>query len=188
MTQAQPLKGYRVAILVMDHFEQVELTSPRAALHQAGANTRLASQRPGVVTGMHHDVKADPFDVELTFDALHEDDFDGVLLPGGVVSADAIRTIAAAQAFVKAMVHQDKAVAVICHGAWLLISSDLVRGKTLTSWPSLQDDLRNAGATWIDKEVVVDGRLISSRAPDDLPAFNRKMIEVLSATEASLAS
>jgi protease I len=170
--------------LVVDNFEQAELTGPKESLERAGATTVIASTKKGQVRGMKHDEKADRFDVEETFEELRAEEFDAVLLPGGVFNADAIRSQPAAQRFVKTMSEQDKPIAAICHGAWLLASSGLVKGKTLTSWPSLQDDLRNAGATWVDKEVVVDGKLVSSRKPDDIPAFNKKMIEVMSASQA----
>lgn len=175
----EPLHGLNIAILVMDGFEQVELTGPREALEKAGAQTRLVSQKHGMVRGFKHVDKGDEFEVDLDFDEAESDDFDGVLLPGGVVNADQMRMIPRAQEFVRDMQRDDKPIAVICHGAWLLISAGLTKDRTLTSWPSLQDDVRNAGGRWIDRAVVQDGNLISSRKPDDLPAFNAKMIEVM---------
>lgn len=176
----QSLKDIHVAILVVDNFEQVELTSPKQALEQAGAKVSIISAKRGSVTGMNHDVKADSFPVDLTFDEAQPDDFAAVMLPGGVFNSDAIRTEAGAQRFVQNIHEQGKTIAVICHGAWLLISAGLVDGKNITSWPSLKDDIRNAGGDWIDEEVVLDGNIISSRKPDDLPAFNEKLIAALS--------
>ncbi|OZI63810.1 type 1 glutamine amidotransferase domain-containing protein [Bordetella genomosp. 1] len=175
------LKDLTIAILAVDGFEQVELTGPRDALQKEGARTVLISAKTEPILGMHHDKPGDKFEVDLTFVQADAEpgEFDAVLLPGGVVNADEIRMHPKAQSFVRAMVEADKPVAVICHGAWLLISAGLVRGRKLTSWPSLQDDLRNAGAEWVDQEVVEDGRFISSRKPDDIPAFNRALIAAL---------
>ncbi len=174
------LTGKQIAILLTDGFEQAELTGPRDALQQAGATTVLISEKPGKVQGFNHDAKADQFDVEQLLADADPQAFDGVLLPGGVMNADAIRLIPQARAFVQAMDAANKPVAVICHGAWLLISSGLVDGHTLTSWPSLQDDIQNAGGTWVDQEVVVDANWVSSRKPADIPAFNTEMIAMLS--------
>lgn len=173
------LNGVHIAILVTDGFEQIEFTEPKKALEREGAITKVISSRRGKVQGYHHDAKGDQFDVDLTFDDANPEDFDAVLLPGGVVNSSRIREIPEAQNFVQAADEQGKPIAVICHGAWLLVSAGLTDGKTLTSWPSLQDDIRNAGGNWIDEEVVVDGKWISSRKPDDIPAFNQKMIEVI---------
>lgn len=170
------LTGTRIAILVTDGFEQIELTGPRQALEDAGATTLIISAKPGQVQGFHHDVKGDAFDVIKTFDQVQADDFDAVLLPGGAVNADQIRIMPLAQRFVQAIQQSGKPIAVICHGAWLLVSAGLIRGRTLTSWPTLQDDIRNAGGSWIDQEVVEDGNLISSRKPDDIPAFNQRLL------------
>ncbi|MCD0504878.1 type 1 glutamine amidotransferase domain-containing protein [Bordetella petrii] len=172
------LKDLNVAILVVDGFEQVELTQPRDALVQQGARVALVSAAHQPVQGMHHDQMGDRFDVDLTFAEAQPADFHAVLLPGGVVNADELRMHPKARDFVRALDEQGKPIAVICHGAWLLVSAGLVRGRTLTSWPSLQDDLRNAGAQWVDQEVVVDGKLVSSRKPDDIPAFNREVLRV----------
>jgi protease I len=174
------LGGMNVAILVTDDFEQAELTGPRDALEQAGATPKIISNKRGKVQGMNHDVKADQFDIDLTFDEAEPDDFDAVVLPGGVFNADQIRMIPQAQNFVRRMQAEGKPIAVICHGPWLLISAGLMKGRTLTSWPSLQDDIRNAGGTWVDQEVCVDGNWVSSRKPSDIPAFNAKMLEMLS--------
>jgi protease I len=161
----------------------VELTGPRHSLQAEGARTVLISARTDPILGMHHDKPGDRFPVDLTFlqAATEPGVFDALLLPGGVVNADEIRMQPKAQEFVRAMFDAGKPVAVICHGAWLLISAGVVKGRKMTSWPSLQDDLRNAGAEWVDEEVVVDGKLVSSRKPDDIPAFNRAFIEVLKA-------
>ena len=176
------LGGCKVAILVVDGFEQVEMTEPRKALHDAGAQTTLISQKPGQVQGFNHTDKADKFDVDKTFNECRPEDFDALLLPGGVVNADAIRIIPEAQRFVQAMQQANKPIAVICHGSWLLVSAGLVKGRTLTSWPTLQDDLRNAGANWVDREVVRDGNWVSSRKPQDIPAFNREMLQLFASS------
>lgn len=180
MDAEQRLEGLRIAILVTDGFEQAEFTEPRDALMQAGASVSVVSSKPGKVQGMKHIDKADLFDVDLAFDAIDSDDFDAVVLPGGVVNADQIRIAPQAQHFVQDMQEDGKTIAVICHGAWLLVSAGLVKGRTLTSWPTLQDDIRNAGGNWVNEQVVVDGNWISSRRPGDLPAFNEKIIEKLS--------
>lgn len=175
----QAVAGARVAILVTDGFEQIELTGPRAALEQAGAMTKIISLKTGKVQGFHHNEKADRFDVDLTFDQASPDDFDAVLLPGGVINSDEIRMQPSAQRFIHAMQDEGKTIAVICHGAWLLVSAGLVKGRTMTSWPTLQDDIRNAGGNWVDHEVVTDGNWISSRKPADIPAFNQTLINRL---------
>jgi len=176
---ANKLDHLSVAILAVDGFEQAELEQPRKALQEAGARTAIISAKPGKVQGMNHDAKADAFDVDRTFDQADPGDYDAVLLPGGVVNADAIRMQEGARRFVRSMEEAGKPLAVICHGPWLLVSAGLAKGRTLTSWPSLQDDLRNAGATWKDQEVVIDGNWVSSRKPDDIPAFNRAVIDLL---------
>lgn len=176
---ALSLAGKRVAFLVTDGFEQVELTSPRKALEKAGAKTDIVSSRPGEVRGWHHTEPAEAFTVDATFDRVRSDQYDAIVLPGGVVNSDNIRLDEMARTFLRNAAKANKPIAVICHGAWILISADLVKGKRMTSWPSLEDDLRNAGVHWVDEEVVVDGALISSRKPDDLPAFNRELIAAL---------
>lgn len=168
-----------VAILVMNNFEQVEMTSPRDAIEKSGARAALVSAAPGAVRGMHHDQPGDEFEVDFTFDELRAEDYDAVVLPGGVMSSDDIRGVEAAQRFVKRMAELDRPIAVICHGAWLLVSCGLVEGRRLTSWPSLRDDIVNAGGRWVDEAVVEDGRLISSRKPDDLPKFNERLLAAL---------
>ena len=175
------LQDMNIAILAVDGFEQVELTGPRDRLHEEGARTVLVSARTDPILGMHHDKPGDRFPVDLTFlqAASEPEVFDALLLPGGVINADEIRMQPKAQELVRAGVDAGKPVAVICHGAWLLISSGVVKGRKMTSWPSLQDDLRNAGAQWVDEEAVVDGTLVSSRKPDDIPAFNDAFVQVL---------
>jgi protease I len=174
---ASPLQGMRIAALVDDRFEQVELTGPKKALEEAGAKVDIVSPK-AQLTGMKHFDVADKFKTDVPLDRADAKDYDAVLLPGGVINADMLRIVSAAQRFVKEIAGEQKPVAVICHGSWLLISSGLVRGRTMTSWPTLQDDLRNAGAHWVDQEVVADGNWVSSRKPDDIPAFNREIIKV----------
>ncbi|QHI96792.1 DJ-1/PfpI/YhbO family deglycase/protease [Xylophilus rhododendri] len=181
MSDSKNLSGKKVAILVTDGFEQAELTGPKQALEAAGATTQIVAPSAGKVQGFHHTDKGDSFTVDVTLDTAAPEEFDAVLLPGGVQNADALRTDEHARTFVQKIVRLQKPVAVICHGSWLLVDAELVRGKTLTSWPSLQVDLQNAGAIWVDEEVHVDGLLISSRKPDDIPAFSAKFKEVLAA-------
>jgi protease I len=172
------LNGLHIAILVTDGFEQVELTQPREALEGEGAITKIISDKRDMVQGMNHDQPADQFPVDLTFDEAYSQDFDAVLLPGGEVNSARIRSNELAQKIVKGIAAQDKPIAVICHGAWLLASAGLVQGKTMTSHQDLEQDLKKAGVNWVDQEVVVDGNWVSSRKPDDIPAFNARMIEV----------
>lgn len=175
----QPTNTRSVALLAVDGFEQVELTEPARALREAGIRPVVVSAQREPIQGMNHDEKGDKVPVDLIFSEADPEHFDAVVLPGGVANADEIRMHPKAQAFVVAMQEQGKPIAVICHGAWLLVSAGLVGGRTLTSFPSLQDDLRNAGATWVDEEVVVDGNFVSSRKPDDIPAFNRELLRKL---------
>jgi protease I len=172
------LNGLHIAILVTDGFEQVELTQPKDALEGEGAITKIISDKRGMVQGMNHDKPADQFPVDLTFDEAYSQDFDAVLLPGGEVNSARIRHIEPAQKIVKGITAQGKPIAVICHGAWLLASAGLVQGKTMTSHQDLEQDLRKAGVNWVDQEVVVDGTWVSSRKPEDIPAFNARMIDV----------
>lgn len=171
------LDGKRVAILVAEGFEQVELTEPRKALRQAGATAHLVAPAQGEIRGWDHTDWGDSFTVDVPLDRARPDDFDALLLPGGVMNPDRLRTMPEAVAFVRAFFDAGKPVAAICHAPWTLIEADVVRGRTLTSWPSLRTDLRNAGATWVDQEVCTDNGLVTSRKPDDIPAFNRKMLE-----------
>jgi protease I len=171
------LSGKRVAILATDGVEQVELTEPRKALDSAGALTKVVSPKPGSIKGWNHTNWGDPIKVDVTLENTSPDDYDALLLPGGVMNPDHLRTNASAVNFVRAFFEAGKPVAAICHGPWLLVEADVVRGRNVTSWPSLQTDLRNAGANWTDSQVVTDHGLVTSRKPDDNPAFNKKMIE-----------
>ena len=174
---ANELNGKRVAVLVADGFEQVEMTEPRKALDAAGAATTLISLAGGTVRGFNHDDPGDRFKVEKTIDSVSAKDYDALLLPGGVANPDKLRVNQQAVAFVRAFADAGKPIAAICHGPWTLIEAGVVRGKTLTSWPSLRTDITNAGGTWVDEEVHNHHGLITSRKPDDIPAFNKKMIE-----------
>jgi protease I len=176
---ATSLNNCKVAILAVDGFEQAELVEPQRALKEAGAEVHVISQKPGQIPGFKHVDKGDKVAVDATFDQVKASDYDALVLPGGVLNSDAIRVDAQAQGFVKAANQAKKPIAVICHGGWLPISAGIVAGRTMTSWPSLQDDIRNAGGTWVDQEVQVDGNLITSRKPDDLPAFNKALIDAL---------
>jgi protease I len=171
------LKGKKVAILVADGFEQVELTEPKKALEDAGAITEIVSPAEAEVQGWNHDEKADLFPVDMPLTRARSDDYDALLLPGGVRNPDQLRTMMRAVEFIDGFFATGKPVAAICHAPWTLIDSEKVRGRTITSWPSLKSDLINAGARWVDREVVVDNGLITSRKPADIPAFNKKMIE-----------
>jgi protease I len=173
------LNGTNVAILVTDGFEQVEMVYPRAALESVSATTKIISSKHGKVEGFNHDVGTDQFDIDLDFDEAYPQDFDAVLLPGGRLNAQQIRSIPEMQRMVQGMQQDGKPIAIICHAAWLLVSAGLVNGRTLTNWPTLPDDILNAGGNWVDQEVVVDRKLISSRKPDDIPAFSRKIVETL---------
>jgi protease I len=172
------LAGKKIAILVAEGFEQVEMTEPRKALEAAGATTELVSPADGKVQGWKHHDPADTFPVDRPLPSTDAADYDGLLLPGGVMNPDELRTIAEAVQLVRDMFDAGKPIAAICHGPWTLIEADVVRGHTLTSWPSLQTDLRNAGAQWVDQEVVTDGHFVTSRKPDDIPAFNQAMVEL----------
>jgi protease I len=172
------LDGKRIAILVANEgIEQVELTEPREALREAGAATELIAPEAGTAQAFNHLDKADTFEVEKTVADADPADYAGLLLPGGVANPDNLRTHDDAVAFVKAFFDAGKPVAAICHAPWTLIEAGAVKGRKLTSWPSLQTDIRNAGGEWVDEEVVVDAGLVTSRKPDDLPAFNAKMVE-----------
>lgn len=183
-TRAHPadLSGFRVAALVDDHFEQIEYTAPRAAFEAAGARVDLVSPRSRL-TGLNHLSPADAFTPDVALDEAAADAYDALFLPGGVVNGDHLRMVEAARQFARDLVWHSKPVAVICHGGWLLISAGLVQGRTVTSWPSLQDDYRNAGARWVDEPVVTDGNWVSSRKPDDIPVFSRAAIAVFSASQ-----
>jgi deglycase len=171
------LQGKKIAFLASDMVEQVELTEPWKAVEQAGAEAELVSIKSGEIQGFDHYDKADTFKVDKQASDARAADYDGLVLPGGVGNPDNLRQDPDAVEFVRAFFEAGKPVAVICHGPWTLIEADVVRGRTLTSFASIKTDLRNAGATWVDEEVVVDNGLVSSRKPDDLPAFCKKMIE-----------
>jgi protease I len=170
------LKGVKVAILVTDGFEQVELTEPRKALDKAGAATHIVSPKHGKVRGWKFTEWGDDLPVDLPLERARPQDFDALLLPGGVINPDKLRIEPKAVDFVKAFFLAGKPVAAICHGPWTIIEADGARGRRIASWPSLKTDLRNAGAEWVDEEVVVDDNLVTSRKPDDIPAFNREVI------------
>ena len=171
------IQGKSVAFLATDGVEQVELTEPWKAVEQAGGQPELLSVEDGEVQAFNHLDKADTFTVDKKVADADPGDYDGLVLPGGVANPDFLRTDEDAVGFVRAFFEQAKPVGVICHGPWTLVEAGVLEGRTLTSWPSLQTDIRNAGGTWVDEEVVVDGELVSSRNPDDLPAFCATVVE-----------
>ena len=174
------LKGRKVAFLATDGVEQVELTAPWNAVRQAGGEAILVSDHSGEIQGVKHDVKGEKFRVDVEVGGVSARDFDALVLPGGVANPDKLRTNDDAVRFVRTFMELDKPVAAICHGPWLLVEADAVRGRTITSWPSLETDIRNAGGAWVDKQVELDQKLLTSRKPDDLPAFCAKLVELLS--------
>lgn len=174
---ARKLDGKKVAILVTDGFEQVEMTKPREALDEAGAETKIVSLKSGKIQGMHHADKGDKFDVDLTLDEARPEEFDALMIPGGLMNPDVLRSNEDALEFTRHFFREGKPVSVICHGPWVLIDAGVVRGRTLTSWPAIKTDVKNAGGKWVNEEVVVDNGLVTSRKPDDIPAFNKKMVE-----------
>jgi protease I len=174
------LDGLRVAILAAEGFEQAELLEPRKALDAAGATTSVVSPAKGEVQGWKHFNKGDKVRVDVPLEKADADDFDALMLPGGVANPDQLRTMPKAVEFVREFFESGKPVAAICHAPWTLIEADVVKGRKVTSWPSLRTDLMNAGAQWVDQEVVTDNGLVTSRKPDDIPAFNAKMIEEFS--------
>ena len=175
------LDGKKIAILVADGFEQIELTQPREALVKEGATVEIVSPSLPEVQGWNHDEKADMFQVDMPLSRARSDDYDALLLPGGVRNPDHLRQLTRALEFVDGFFATGKPVAAICHAPWTLIEAGVVDGKKITSWPSLRTDLSNAGAVWVDRDVVVDRGLVSSRKPADIPAFNKKMIEAFAA-------
>ncbi len=179
-----PLDGMRVAILITDGFEQVEMTEPRKALDSAGAETHIVSPKDDTVRGWKFTEWGDQFPVDDPLDKASARDFDALLLPGGVINPDRLRMQPKAVDFVKSFFDADKPVAAICHGPWTIIEAGAARGRRIASWASLKTDLRNAGAQWIDQEAVVDGNLVTSRKPDDIPAFNREMIALFASVTA----
>ena len=174
------LKGLKVAILIENGFEQVEMEDPRKALQQAGAETKIVSPAGRQVRGWKFKEWGDSFPVDVPLDQARSENFDALLQPGGVLSPDKLRMQPAAVAFMRAFFENNKPVAAICHGPWMVIEAGAARGRRIASWPSLKTDLKNAGADWVDQEVVVDQNLVTSRKPDDLPAFNREMIQLFS--------
>lgn len=172
----RPLEGLKVAILATNGFEQSELLEPRRALHEAGATSLVVSPAEGEIRGWNHTDWGQTVPVDVTMDRARPEDFHALLLPGGVMNPDRLRTSPEAVAFVRSFFDAGKPVATICHGPWTIVESGRAKGRRMTSWPSLRTDLTNAGAEWSDQEVVRDGNLVSSRKPDDLPAFNREMV------------
>jgi protease I len=173
------LHGKRVATLATDGVEESELTKPVEALREAGATVEIISQKREPIQAFKHHQPTIEIAVDRTLDQVDPEDYDAVLLPGGALNADAFRVDAKAQEFVRRMNDAHKPMAVICHAPWLLVSAGIARGRTLTSWPTIVDDLRNAGARWIDREVVVDGNLVTSRGPNDIPAFNQALCSLI---------
>jgi protease I len=174
---AQELAGKTIAILATDGFEQSELIEPLKALRAAGADAHVIAPKAGHIQGMKHHDKGDQVKVDKTLSEVDASDYDALVLPGGVANPDSLRIERSAIAFIRRFVEDDKPIAAICHGPWTLIDAGGVQGRRVTSWPSLRCDLKNAGAIWVDQEVVVDNGLVTSRKPDDLPAFCAKMIE-----------
>ena len=175
---ADTLEGKKVAILAADMFERVELEEPRKALEEAGAETEIVSIHDGEIQGFDHFDPADKVKVDRTVEEVSADDYDALMIPGGVGNPDQLRGDENAVAFVREFDEPGKPMAVICHGPWVLVEAGVARGGRLTSWPTLETDIRNAGGEWVDEEVVVDDRLVTSRKPDDIPAFNEKMVEL----------
>ena len=176
---AQRLNGRRVAVLATDGFEQAELTKPVEGLRAEGAEVEVVSPKSGQIQGYNHQEKGDKTTVDRRLSEAKPTDYDALVLPGGVINPDALRLEPEAIAFVRSFVQSGKPIAAVCHGPWTLIDAGGVRGRKMTSWPSLKADLTNAGAKWVDEPVVVDGPLVTSRKPDDLPAFVAKIVEVL---------
>jgi protease I len=176
---AAQLRGRKVVFLATDGVEQVEFTAPWNALKQAGADVTLLSDKTGEIQAMNHDEKGDRLPVDGLVSGASARDFDALVLPGGVASPDKLRTNADAVKLVRDFMEADKPVAAICHGPWLLVEADSVRGRTITSWPSLETDVKNAGGAWVDKQVQLDQKLLTSRKPDDLPAFCAKLVDLL---------
>ena len=177
---AEMLRGKKVAILAADMFERVEREEPRQALEDAGADVEIVSIHDGEIQGFDHFDPAGKLTVDRTVEEVSPADYDALLIPGGVGNPDQLRGDAKAVEFVRGFHEAGKPMAVICHGPWMLVESEVVHGKKVTSWPTLETDIRNAGGRWVDEEVVVDGNVVTSRKPDDIPAFNREMLRVFS--------
>lgn len=175
------LTGKKVAVVVDDYFEQAEFTGPVDALKEAGANVEVIATKAGEIHGLHHVDKGDTFTADKSLDEVQIGDYDAIVLPGGAINADSLRMNEVARTWVKQFLEQGKPVAAICHAPWLLVSAGVAAGRKLTSFETIQDDMRNADAEWVDEEVVVDDSLITSRKPDDVPAFNKAIIGMLSA-------
>jgi protease I len=182
---AGKLDGRRIAFIAADGVEQVELTEPWKAVKDEGAHPELLSVEGGEIQGFNHLDKADTFKVDHAVSDADPSDYDGLVLPGGVANPDFLRTDDDTVSFVRSFFDDNKPAAVICHGPWTIVEADVVKGRTLTSWPSLQTDIRNAGGNWVDEEVHIDGNLITSRKPDDLPAFNRAIVDAFARVPAA---
>lgn len=171
------LRNKKIAILATDGFEQVELEGPLEALKTASADVRVVSVKAGKIVGMNHTDQGTPVDVDLTLEEADEEEFDGLMIPGGLYNPDTLRSTPAAVEFTRKFAEAGKPIAAICHGPWLLIEAGIAAGRRMTSWPAIRTDVENAGGEWVDEEVVVDNGIVTSRQPEDIPAFNRKMIE-----------
>jgi protease I len=171
------LQNKRIAILATDGFEQVELEGPKKALEEAEARVSVVSLKPGTITGMNHTERGTPIDVDLTLEDADPENFDGLMIPGGLYNPDALRSTPEAVEFTRRIAEAGKPIAAICHGPWVLIEAGVAKGRRMTSWPAIRTDVKNAGGHWVDEEVVVDNGIVTSRKPDDIPAFNRRMIE-----------
>jgi len=183
MSQQNDLSGLRVAVLATEGFEQAELVEPVKFLKNEGAKTTIVSPKTGSIQGFVHHDKGDTVAVDLALGSADPKDFDALLMPGGALNADQLRALPEAVAFAESFFDAGKPVAAICHAAWTLVESGVLKGRTLTSWPSIQTDLKNAGATWVDREVNVDGKFVTSRKPDDIPAFNEQIRTVFGAAK-----
>lgn len=181
------LSGISVAILATDGFEQSELLEPRRALENAGASLQIVSLKPGAIKGWNHKEWGQSVTVDTTVQEADVKDFDALLLPGGVMNPDILRMDAKAVAFVKAFFAAKKPIGAICHGPWMIVEAGCAKGRTLTSWPSLKTDIQNAGGTWVDQETVVDNQLVTSRNPNDIPAFNREIVKLFSTARSRAA-
>ena len=184
---ADELKGRKIAFLATDGVEQVELQQPWAEVRKAGAETELLAPKKGEIQGFNHLDRGDTFTVDRLVGDANPDEYDSLVVPGGVANPDEMRTHEEAVEFVRRFVESGKPTAVICHGPWMLVEADVVQARTITSWPSLKTDIRNAGGKWVDEEVAVDGNVITSRKPDDLPAFSKALIEQLSQRQSKAA-
>ena len=184
---AQSLNNVRVAILATDGFEQSELLEPRRALDEAGARTEVVSLKSGTIKGWNHKEWGERVAVDKTVDSIDANNYDALLLPGGVMNPDLLRMDEKAVAFVKAFFDAKKPVAAICHGPWTVIEAGAAKGRTMTSWPSLKTDIQNAGGSWVDQEAVVDGNLVTSRNPKDIPAFNREIAKLFATSQSRAA-